>query len=255
MRRATYSVGQLARMSGVSVRTLHHFETLGLLRPGRKSNGYRVYVQQDVERLQQILLYRACGFELGRIRQIIDGASFDACAALHAHLAELMQRRDQLDVLIDTVQKTLDTMEGDTTMTNEERFEGLKRAAVEQNEKTYGAEARERFGGDVVDAANRRLLAMDKEAWNNMNKLEDTIIAQLSHALQTGDVQSAESQELAAMHARWIELHWGEGAYTAEAHRQLARGYLADDRFRMYYDGRAGAGATEFLVAVLERWL
>lgn len=71
----------------------------------------------------------------------------------------------------------------------------------------------------------------------------------------TGDARGGEARELAAMHARWIKLHWGEGAYSPEAHRRLAHGYLADDRFRSYYDSRAGEGATEFLVAALGEWL
>lgn len=251
----SYSVGQLAKLSGVSVRTLHHYEAMGLLKPARKQNGYRAYGKADVERLQQILLYRACGMDLARIRELVEDKSYDAHAALRAHVQDLMQRRAQLDALIRTAQKTIATMEGCATMSDEERFEGMKNAAIEQNEKTFGAEARRRYGDAAVDAANARLLAMDEEAWNDLGKLEEAIIEQLVHAREGGDVRSAEARELAAMHARWIALHWGEGAYSAEAHRQLAHGYLADDRFRAYYDSRAGEGATEFLVAVLDEWI
>lgn len=252
MDHATYSVGQLARLSGVSVRTLHHYETMGLLKPARKQNGYRAYGKADVERLQQVLLYRACGMDLEQIRQVVENESYDACEALRAHIQDLVRRRAKLDALIRTVQKTIDTMEGNTTMTDEERFEGIKATAVEQNEKAYGEEARGRFGNDAVDAANERLLSMDEETWNSMDRLETAIIEQLVRAQKTGNARGPEARELAAMHARWIELHWGEGAYSAEAHRQLAHGYLADDRFRAYYDSRAGKGATEFLVAALD---
>ena len=251
----TYSVGQLARLSGVSVRTLHHYEEIGLLRPARLQNGYRTYGKDDVERLQQILLYRACGMRLEHIRQVVDDKSYDACEAMRVHVQELMHKRAQLDVLIRTAQKTIATMEGNATMTDEERFEGIKKAAIEQNETVYGTEARRRFGNDAMDAANARILSMDEETWNDMTRLETAIIDQLVRAWDVGDIRSAEARELAAMHARWIGLHWGEVAYTVEAHRQLAHGYLADDRFRAYYDSRAGEGATEFLVAALDEWI
>ena len=250
-----YSVGQLARLSGVSVRTLHHYEEIGLLHPTRLQNGYRTYGKDDVERLQQILLYRACGMGLEDIRQVVEDESYDACEAMRVHVQDLMQRRAQLDALIRTAQKTIATMEGNATMTDEERFEGIKKAAVEQNEAVYGAEARQRFGNDAIDSANARMLSMDEETWNDLDRLETAIIDQLVRARDVGDVRSPEARELVAMHARWIELHWGEGAYTVEAHQHLAHGYLADDRFRAYYDGRAGEGATEFLVATLDEWL
>lgn len=140
-------------------------------------------------------------------------------------------------------------------MTDKACFESLKAAAVRHNERAYGEEARERFGNDAVDAANARLLSMDEEAWNDLGQLESAVIEQLVCAREAGDARGREARELAAMHARWIELHWGEGAYSPEAHRRLAHGYLADDRFRSYYDSRAGEGATEFLVAALDEWL
>ena len=78
---------------------------------------------------------------------------------------------------------------------------------------------------------------------------------QLRAAMATGDPAGEPARELARMHARWIALHWGEGRYSREAHRGLAQMYLADDRFRAYYDEAAGEGATEFLVAALESYL
>lgn len=140
-------------------------------------------------------------------------------------------------------------------MTDVERFEETKRSAVDGNERAFGREARERFGDAAVDAANERLLAMDEQAWSDKERLEQAIIAQLQQAMKTGDARGSASQELARMHARWIALHWGEGTYSVAAYRQLAQAYLADDRFRAYYDGRAGSGATEFLVEALEACL
>lgn len=251
---ATWSVGGLAAISGVSVRTLHWYEQVGLLVPGRAANGYRVYTSADAARLQQIMLYRTCGLELAEIGALLDDPGFDAARALRQHLAALSRRRRELDAIIDTVEKTIRHLEGEP-MSDEERFEGLKRKAVEENEQAYGAEARVRYGDDAVDAANAKLLAMDEAAWNDRAKLEGAIIDQLGAAMATGDPHGAEARALAGMHARWIQLHWGDGRYSPEAHLGLARGYLADPRFTAYYDERAGEGATAFLVSAIEGYL
>lgn len=129
----------------------------------------------------------------------------------------------------------------------------LKRwSAVHSNEMRYGAEARKLYGNDAVDAANKRILGMSDEEWNEKELLGKKIIELLKLAMEGGDPASAESHALADAHARWIELQWGEGAYSVEAHLGLVRSYLCDKRFQEYYDSRAGAGATSFLVSAVE---
>lgn len=136
-----------------------------------------------------------------------------------------------------------------------DKYEALKRRAIEENERTYGREARERYGGDAVDAANERLSSLSRDEWGEKDRLEQAIKERLSAAMATGDPAGEPACELARMHARWIALHWGEGRYSREAHHGLAQMYLVDDRFRAYYDEAAGEGATEFLVAALESYL
>ena len=244
---ASYSVGALARLSGASPRALRYYEEIGLLKPRRKPNGYRAYSPDDVHTLQQILLFRSCGVGLDEIRSMIMSPDFDACAALYRHLEDLSRRKTDLETLIATVEKTIASMEGRCDMTDKERFEGLKRKAIEDNERAYGREARERYGDDVVDAANRKLLAMDEGEWTDVQALGEAIIEQLKAAMAAGDVRGVQAQELARMHAAWIKAHWPEGAYSREAHLALAEGYVADERFTAFYDGAAGAGATQFL--------
>ena len=250
-----YSIGQMAKLSGVSVRALHHYESMGLMKPQRLDNGYRVYGPEDIERLEHILLYRACGVELADIKRLLDAPDFDAHTALEHHLETLRARKLNLESLIATVEKTLQTLEGGIPMTDKDRFENMKQAAIAANEAKYGAEARDRWGDAAVDAANDKALSMDESAWNNMHALEGHIIEALKAAMADGNAHGEAAQRLAQMHARWIQLHWAEGAYTREAHLQLAQGYLADKRFAAYYDERAGEGATEFLVAALNAWI
>ena len=97
-----------------------------------------------------------------------------------------------------------------------------------------------------------RLMSMDQATWQRKEDLEQAIIEQLKGAMARGEAASAEAAQLADLHVQWIQLQWGDGTYSRDAHLGLAQGYLADDRFRDYYDSRAGEGATEFLVAALD---
>ena len=242
-----YGVSALARLSGVSVRTLHHYDRIGLLVPRRKDNGYRYYTDGDLRRLQQILLWRTCGMELRQIAALLDEPARDERSVLEEQIAVLERERARLDAAIGNARRTLEKLTRGDDMTDDERFLGLKREAIEQNEQVFGAEARKRHGDAAVDAANARLLALDEEAWNDMNLLEERIKELLTAAMASGDTAGPQAQELVRAHARWLELHWAPGTYSPEAHRGLADGYLTDERFVAYYDGACGAGATQFL--------
>lgn len=139
-------------------------------------------------------------------------------------------------------------------MTDKERFEGMKARVIAENEATYGAEARAAYGDAAVDAANERLAAMAEEEWNDVEALGEAILEQLKVAQATGNAEGAEARALCAMHAHWLQMHWGEGTYSPEAHVALAEGYVADPRFTAYYDNAAGEGATAFLRDALVAW-
>ena len=143
-----YTPAQLARISGVSVRTLHHYDQIGLLVPARRENGYRVYRPADVERLQQILIFRGLGIELANIATLLDANGRDQASAMREHLSALHRRRHELDQLILTVENTIDRLEGHRDMKNQnklgkqqsdrQKFEALKQQAVDENERVYG---------------------------------------------------------------------------------------------------------------------
>ena len=251
---ASYTVGSLAKLAGVTVRALHHYEDEGLLHPERTASGYRCYGAADVERLQQILLLRSCGLSLGAIRGALDNGDFDFHAVLIDHLATLRAQQKELETLVGTVEKTIASLEGRCTMTDEERFEGMKARAIAENEERYGAEVRRRHGDAAMDAANERMTGMSQEEWNDAKALEAAILEQLTAAKATGDPTGEAARKLCAMHARWLQMHWGEGAYSPAAHAALAEGYVADPRFTAYYDEAAGEGATAFLRDALIVW-
>lgn len=247
----TYSVHELAHLAGVSVRTLHHYDAVGLVRPARQANGYRAYGPAEVDRLQQVLLYREVGMGLADIKAVLDDPAFDAACALAGHLARLRDQRKRIDGLIVSVERTLASMKGAEEMTAEEKFAAFARGVVEENERRYGAEARAAYGDEAVDAVNERVLAMSEREWESTQDLEAEIKRQLAAAMDAGGPDGPAAQRVCALHEAWIRRYWGEGAYSREAHRALAQGYVADERFTAYYDA-VRPGATRFLADALD---
>ena len=191
---------------------------------------------------------------LSAIRDAFADDRFDFRAVLTDHLATLRARQKELETLMGTVEKTIASLEGRCTMTDKERFEGMKARAIAENEEHYGAEVRRRHGDAAMDAANERMAGMSQEEWNDAKALEAAILDQLAAAKETGDPTGEAARKLCAMHARWLQMHWGEGTYSPAAHAALAEGYVADPRFTAYYDGSAGEGATAFLRDALAAW-
>ncbi len=238
-------------MAGVSTRTLRYYDEIGLLVPKRMDNGYRVYDAEDVRALQHIMLLRKCRVPLSGIASALHEPGFEIGRMLSDHLNDLRRQRSKLDEAISMVQRALEGLEAFEAMDDKQRFEQLKRDSVDRFEEEYGEETRERYGDAAIDAANERMLGMSKEAWDAKEELEQRIKENLVKAMDTGDPASALSRMVAEMHAQWIRVHWGE-AYTAEAHRKLAKGYLEDSRFVAYYDDACGKGATEFLCQIIQ---
>ena len=248
-----YTITELAGLAGVSARTLRYYDQIGLLRPVARTEGsYRLYGPAEVDRLQQILFYKARGLELDTIARILDDPAFDGLAAMREHLADLQQRQAQLAGLIRTVEDTIHAMRGEREMSDAEKFLALKQGLVESNEAEYGAEARAKYGDEAVDAANAGLLGMSREQYDAFQALGEEILARLKAAVTAGlDPAGAEGQAIADLHRRWLGYTWKQ--YTPAAHKGLVQMYRMDERFAAYYD-RSAPGCTEFLCRAVERW-
>lgn len=131
-------------------------------------------------------------------------------------------------------------------------FMGALLPSLQRWKDPYEQEARERYGDGAVEASTQRLNAMSPDERRAKDLLEASIKVQLRLAMAHGDVRSERARELAHMHERWIRMHWGDAAYSREAHLGLASGYMGDERFIDYYDSACGDGATAFLVEVLK---
>lgn len=244
-----YTVKKLGSMACVSTRTLRYYDEIGILKPARvNTSGYRIYGQEEVERLQQILFYRELGVSLDNIKDIVIDPSFNVTDALMEHHENLLAKREQLDILIANVEKTIAYNEGSIKMSDKEKFEGFKKKTIDDNEKKYGEEIRAKYGEDKVKASNDKLKNMTEEQFAELEKLGNLVIETLNEAYATGDPSGELAQKAAKLHHQWLSYTWPN--YTKEAHASLAQMYVDDERFKAYYDKKQ-PGATEFLRDVI----
>jgi len=238
-----YTVNKLAKLAGVSPRTLRYYDELGLLSPARISpNGYRIYGQKEIDRLQQILFYRELGVPLEEIRNILASKDFDGLSALQSHLAALLARRKQLDLLIANVKKTIKTTKGEITMNDQEKFEGFLQKLVDDNERQYGEEIRRKYGDESIDRSNAKVLSMSKEQYAELEKLTAELNKTLKEAFEQGDPAGESAQKACELHKRWLCFYWD--GYSKEAHLGVTQMYVDDPRFTAYYDKIAPGCAT-----------
>ncbi|MHB8126126.1 MAG: MerR family transcriptional regulator [Desulfitobacteriaceae bacterium] len=240
-----YTVQKLAQMAGVSTRTLRYYDEISILKPARiNSSGYRIYGQAEVDQLQQILFYRELSVSLESIKDIITEPSFNGAQALKEHHEKLLEKREQLDVLIANVEKTIALSEGRIKMMDQEKFKGFKQKLVDDNEANYGKEIRGKYGNETVNKSNQKVQGMSQEQYDEVTKLAAEVIETLQAAFKTGDPAGELAQKAADLHRQWLCYYWD--GYTKEAHAGLAQMYVDDPRFTAYYDEKQ-PGTAVFL--------
>jgi len=243
-KRHTYTVQQLARLAGVSVRTLHHYDHVGLLKPStRTAAGYRQYGEADLLRLQQILFFKELDFPLTDIQAILDQPGFDQVQALHDHKRLLQQEADRLGQLLNTIEKTISRLtEGSMTMTDEELYEGFTPDQIER----YTREVNERYDPKIVAESNRRVRNMSKAQWQAV-KAEGGAVAQQLADLMDKQPSDVAVQAAIARHYAWVDNFWHP---TAESYRGLGQGYADHPEFRAFYE-KYRPGLADFLCAAM----
>ncbi len=242
-----YTINTLAKMSGISSRTLRHYDDIELLKPLRiSSTRYRIYGQKEIDKLQQILFYKELGLGLSDIKKILDNSDFNPQKAMEKHLVELEGKRKQIDQLILNVNKTINSLKGENIMSNKEKFEGFKKTMIEENEQKYGKEIREKYGNDLIEESNQKLANMTQDEYQDIERLAQELNIKLKEAVATGNPAGALAQEVCDLHRRWLTFYWPKDTYTKEAHQGLAQMYCLDERFKEYYE-KIAPGTGEFL--------
>jgi DNA-binding transcriptional MerR regulator len=241
----TYTVSRLARLAGVSVRTLHYYDQVGLLKPSAQTAaGYRLYGEADLLRLQQILLFKELDFSLADIRRALDDPGFDPVQALQRHRRLLEERRLRLERLLHTIDRTLATLTEDhMTLTDEELYEGFTKEQIER----YPRQAAEMYDPALVKLANERVRKMSKAQWAAVKAEGDQVTRSLA-GLMGRDPADPQVQALIARHYAWVEHFY---PVSAEIYRGLGQLYTSHPEFRATYD-RYAKDLADFMQAAME---
>lgn len=238
-----YTVGELANLARVSIRTLHHYDAIGLLAPSRRTrSGYRVYGHDELEQLQQILPYRELDFPLDAIARIMLDPTFDRRAALVAQREQLAARADRMQAILAAIDAALEALGGGAPMNDTEMFEVFGDFGPAQ----YEAEVRERWGEtDTYRESARRTARYTKEDWKQIKAEGDAVTRELGERLAAGAGAGDEDvQALVDRHREQID-RW---FYPCSMQMQVNLGdmYVADPRFSASHD-RHQPGLARFL--------
>lgn len=227
-------VKEISQLSGISVRTLHHYDDIGLLVPDHSTEaGYRIYSDHNLATLQQILFFRELGFPLKKIKELLTSPAFDRLESFEMQRKMLIDKRRQFDGMIETIDKTILNEKGEVSMTNEEKFKGF-----DFSKNRYEQEARERWGDKAVDESNKKVSQFGTNEAEEMNRIYFNL-AKLRHL----DPVSEEAQKGIS---EWYGFLNKIGNYSLEAFAGLGQMYVDDERFTKNIDA-FGEGLAVFM--------
>lgn len=246
-----YSVKKLAVLAGVSVRTLHLYDQMGLLKPSvRTDKNYRLYGQAELLRLQQILFYKELDLPLKEIAEILDDPAFDPVKALQNHKAALQQKHQRITTLLVTIDKTIDQLKNEVMLRPEELYEGLPPETIE-NWRQLAVE----HWGDAVDRSREHLLKKTKKEYK---ELQQAVVLNGKNlfAMINEDPASEPVQKEIAVHYELIREFWGTAGLPdkqAAAYAGLGDLYVADERY-IIIEGKPHSAFAKFLQQAMKHF-
>jgi len=245
------TVRQLAAISGVTVRTLHHYDEIGLLKPAFVgANGYRYYGRKELLRLQRALFHRELGVPLTAIGELLDLEGDDQIGVLRLHRAKLEAERERYRVLIETIDRTIAGLEGERLMANADLYQGFSR----EMQSGYEAWLIERYGEPVrigIEQAGSSYAKLARTEQEALGAELRQVEAALAGAMRNGiDPAAAVVDLLIRRHRAWVAAMWGRPC-SAESYSGLAELYLSHPDFVARYE-RIEKGFAEYLAAAMK---
>lgn len=233
-----YTVRQLAKIAGVSVRTLHYYDEIGLLKPSYiRSNGYRVYEEKELLKLEQILFFKELEFSLEDIVRIMNASDFDTLAALADQRKFLELKKARIDSLLSTIDKTINTLKGGGKIMNNNI------ATTQDQIDEYKKEAKKRWGNtDAYKQSEERTKHWTHDDYKRLTENANKFTQELAYTMDKG-FDSPEFQALIAKHYEGIGTFYD---CSLDMYRMLGEMYVSDPRFKAYYD-KFRPGLAEFI--------
>lgn len=242
MSNATFSVTQLSKLAGISVRTLHYYDDIGLLKPNRrKDNGYREYNETQLILLQQILIYRALDFSTKKIKTMLNSESFDLRRALQAQKTLLLSRQQSLQSMIDNIEVSM------SNLNIKENVQALYKGIPKEKSERWDMEARKKYGNASIDETHKRIGKMSKERVIQVKQQGEKIAEDIAQLLNK-PVTCDEVQAVVAEHFSWIE---NFTTSTYESYTNLACLYIESEEFIAFYDKHKKGSARHLSEAMV----
>ena len=242
------NVGEVAALAGVTVRTLHHYDRIGLLSPsGRTAAGYRQYAPADLDRLHRVLVYRELGFPLEEVATLLDDPAADPAEHLRRQHRLLLDRVERTRAMVAAVEKEMEAMDMGISLTPEERFEVFGAHDPAQ----YEAEAEERWGEtEAWQESQRRTRSYTKEDWLRVKAEGEDVERRFAEALRDGvPADSERAMDLAEEHRQQISRNYY--ACPPEVHAALGRVYVEDERFTAHYE-QVAPGLAQYVSSAVQ---
>ncbi|PKM76729.1 MAG: MerR family transcriptional regulator [Firmicutes bacterium HGW-Firmicutes-15] len=245
-----YKVKEVADMIGVSVRTLHHYDKIGLLKPEYISPaGYRLYTDNDLERLQQILFFKEIDFNLQEIKDILDSPGFDRKRALTAHKELLIEKRVRLNKIIKSVENTLYSIEGDIEMNKNEMFDAFDMSEIKKHQEKYAEEARQKYGDtDPYKESQKKTSRYTKEDWAVIMAEQDENYKKIRSLMDKGPADPEVQKAIRDKRQHITDYYYN---CTPEIFRGLGEMYVNDPRFTANID-KYGVGLAKFMQEAMQ---
>ncbi|MHB1418393.1 MAG: MerR family transcriptional regulator [Bacillota bacterium] len=230
-----YKIKEVADMVGISVRTLHHYDRVGLLKPASITTaGYRLYTDLDLEKLQQILFFKELDFNLQQIKNILDNPGFDRREALISQKKLLIEKKKRLDAIIESVEKTLESIKGGTEMTKKDMFASFDMTEIEKHQKKYEEEVKQKYGNtEAYKESQKKTSGYTKDDWAAIMAKSDDIHQRLVALMDKGH----DDPEVQQVIGEWKQ-HITDNFYTCtlEIFRGLGDLYVNDARYTANID-------------------
>ncbi len=242
-----YRIKEVAKLSGTTVRTLHHYHDIGLLVPDRITDaGYRLYSKKSFLKLRHILFLRELDFPLKQIKSMLNHDNFDEVAMYRKQKRLLQLKIKRLNGILDALDRAIIENQGEITMT--ELFKPLDKTEIETVQQQYASEVRTLYDHDIVDACNKKVAAYDDEKWKEVQVRMGQLIQRLADCMDHPPSCPAAQE---AIHE--YRMHITESFYecTPEILRGLGLGYITDERFTQFFE-KCRKGLAQYIKEVID---
>ena len=240
-----YLIKYVSEISGVSVRTLHHYDEIGLLSPQKKENGYRYYTEEDMTFLQMILFYKYLGFSLKTIKELLKKGDGEVLYHLKVQLKLMQKEKQKLLTLIETLEKTIESKERKVSMSTKEKFKGF----TYQDNQKYKQAAIDLYGREVIEEVIQKQKGKEQELTNGFNRIFFAFSENKSNGL------SATAQENIQL-AEELHKHLCRYAFDCpmDVFSRIAYGYVQNKEFKNNLD-QFGDGTAQYVCDAVQQYV